>query len=99
MVDIHHIIPREFIYHPTVSFSNYNIVNGYNLMFLSTLKGSVILNIHVDRPNHFNGYTNYNKFVGITLDQMFLESQTNEYNMCKFNKILRQHMRHIDIPW
>ena len=64
-VDIHHIIPREFRYHPTVVLSNYDIENGYNLMFLPTSKGACILNLHTDRPKHFNCHRRYNRYVAI----------------------------------
>lgn len=99
LVDIHHIVPREFRYHPTIKFSNYDIENGYNLMFLPTSKGSCILNTHVDRPVHYNGHRIYNKYIGMILDEMFMERKTSEFNMCKLNKKLRLNMRHLDCPW
>jgi len=45
------------------------------------------------------GHPRYNSYVASVIDQMFLEKQTSEYNMCKLNKKLRQSMRHLDIPW
>ena len=99
LVDIHHIVPREFRRHPTIHLSKYDIEDGYNLMFLPTKKGSIILNTHIDRPVHYNGHRIYNRYVGTILDAMFLESKTSEYNMCKLNKILRENMRHLDCPW
>ena len=99
LVDIHHIVPLEFRYHPTVLFSEYNIEDGCNLMFLPTLKGSIVLNVHKDRPVHFDGHRKYNKYVGMLLDEMFVESKTSEYNMCKLNKNLKQSMRHLNCPW
>ena len=99
LVEVHHIIPREFRYHPTILFSEYDIENGYNLMFLPTRKGSVILNTHTDRPKHFNGHRGYNRYVATVLDEMFIQSKTNQYNLCKLNKKLKQNMRHLNIPW
>ena len=99
LVEVHHIVPRQFTYHPTVLLSNYDIENGYNLMFLPTQKGSVILNIHTDRPKHFNGHRKYNRYVSTVLDEMFLESKTNQHNLCKLNKKLKQNMRHLNCPW
>jgi len=99
LVDIHHIVPREFTYHPTILLSNYDIENGYNLIFLPTSKGACILNIHQDRPKHYNGHTKYNRYVATILDKMFIESKTNQYNLCKLNKKLKQNMRHLNIPW
>jgi hypothetical protein len=99
LVEIHHIIPQEFRYHPTIIVSNYNIENGYNLMFLPTSNGGVQLNIHKDRPIHHHGHIKYNKYIEKTLDDMFREQKTNEYNLCKLNKELKQNLRHCDIPW
>lgn len=98
LVEVHHIIPREFTYHPTVLFSEYDIENGYNLMFLPTRKGCSILNIHFNRPIHCNGHIKYNRHVALILDEMFIESKTNQHNLCKLNKNLRRSMRHLNIP-
>lgn len=100
LVDIHHIIPKQCHNHPTIRMSKYDIENGYNLMFLPTLAGSIkIKNLHFSRPIHMNSHKNYNKFVIEVLDEMFLNSQINEYNLCKLNRYLRQNMRHLEIPW
>ena len=99
LVNIHHIIPKKFWYHPTILFSKYDIEDGYNLMFLPTKKGSIILNTHIDRPVHYNGHRIYNRYVGTVLDEMFLERKTSEYNLCKLNKKLKQNMRHLNCPW
>lgn len=100
LVDIHHIIPKQCRNHPTIVLSNYDIKNGYNLMFLPTPEGWIkISNLHPSRPIHMNGHREYNKFVITTLDNMLLNGQTNEYNLCKLNRYLRQNMRHLAIPW
>ena len=99
IVDIHHIIPQELRYHPTIVLSEYDIDNGYNLMFLPTTKGACILNIHQDRPIHWDGHYKYNRYVALVLDNMFIESKTNQYNLCKLNKALKQNMRHLNVPW
>jgi len=98
-VQIHHIIPREFKRHPTIIFSDYEIENGYNMMFLPTDKGAECLNLHIDRPLHYRGHLQYNRYVGNTLDQMFAEDKTSQEDLCKFNQYLRENMRHLDIPW
>ena len=99
LVSVHHIIPRQFRNHPVIQMSNYEIENGYNLMFLPTNKARNKLILHKDRPFHSNGHNKYNKYVETILDDMFLEGQTNEYNLCKLNKILKQNMRHLNCPW
>ena len=99
LIDIHHIVPKEFKRHPTIRFSKYNIEDGYNLMFLPTSKGKKILNTHNDRPDHSAGHASYNIYVGTLLDEMFMQGKTSECNMCKLNKKLRESMRHLDCVW
>ena len=99
IVQIHHIIPKEFKTHPTILLSNYNIEDGYNLIFLPTNIGKDILNIHNDRPLHYKGHLNYNKYIRKELDNIFITKNLTEKNMCNLNKKLRENMRHINIPW
>jgi hypothetical protein len=99
LLDIHHIIPREFKKHPTIVFSKYDIENGYNLMFLPTHKGSNNLNIHSDRPIHSNGHIEYNMYVKKLLNEMFNNNLISEKDICELNLHLRQNMRHLDCPW
>ena len=100
LVDIHHIIPNQCMNHPTIALGNYDIKNGYNLMFLPKPEGWIkIRNLHPTRAIHMNDPIEYNKFVITTLDNMLLNGQTNEYNLCKLNRYLRQNMRHRAIPW
>ena len=99
LVQIHHIIPREFKRHPTIIFSEYEIENGYNMMFLPTHKGAEKLNLHLDRALHFRGHFNYNRYIGIILDKMLSENKINERDLCTLNLELRKNMRHLTIPW
>lgn len=99
LIEIHHIIPRQLKKHPTIIYSDYEIENGYNFMFLPTYKGAQVLNLHEDRPIHANGHMNYNSYVAITLDKMFADGRTSEADLCEFNLFLRENMRHLDIPW
>lgn len=102
LIEIHHIVPRQFKRHPTVILSNYDIENGYNFIFLPNKKGEKILNIHSDRPIHNNGHMEYNYYVKEKLDNIFNEHDKKDnlqYLMCELNIELRQNMRHLDIPW
>ena len=100
LVDIHHIIPKQCKNHPTIIMSQYDISNGYNLMFLPNLSGWMkIDNLHPERPIHFRGHKEYNNYVITLLDEMFLNNQIHEENLCKLNKHLRKNMRRLDIPW
>ena len=99
LIDIHHIIPRKFTNHPTILMSGYNINDGYNLCFLPTNKGSIKLYNHIDRPIHYNGHQGYNEYVERCLDTMLIDRDVSEENLCKLNKILRDNMRHCNIPF
>lgn len=99
LVQIHHIIPRELSNHPTIIFSDYDIEDGYNLIFLPTNKGSETLNLHKDRPLHYRGHNKYNRYVRMTLDIMFSEDRTSRDDLCKFNNYLRDNMRHCKVEW
>ena len=99
LVEIHHIIPKSMKYHSTLLESNYEIENGYNLIFLPTYKGSNVLNLHEDRPIHANGHMNYNSYVCMVLDKMSDEGKTSQADLCEFNLFLRENMRHLHIPW
>ena len=102
LIEIHHIIPRQFKRHPTILFSNYDIENGYNLILLPNKKGEKLLNIHYDRPIHNNGHIQYNNYVKKRLDYIFNDrnrEENIEQIMCELNIELRQNMRHLEIPW
>ena len=99
LVQIHHIIPREFRNHPAIIDSGYNIEDGYNLVFLPTRMGVNGLNLHIDRPIHYGGHLLYNRYVGACLDEMLAGDKTNGEDLCRFNRELRQNMRHCKIDW
>ena len=100
LVEIHHIIPRQFKNHPTIKFSNYDVEKGYNLMFLPTIKGKEILNLHDDRPIHTGGHMAYNSYLKGRLDMMLELEKINEEHMYNLNMELKQELRHLkDIPW
>ena len=100
LVEIHHIIPRQFKNHPTIKLSNYDVENGYNLMFLPSIKGKEILNLHEDRPIHTGGHMAYNHYLKGRLDMMLELEKFNQEDMYNLNKDLKQELRHIkDIPW
>jgi hypothetical protein len=100
LVEIHHIIPRQFKNHPTIKFSNYDIEKGYNLMFLPTIKGKNKLNLHDDRPIHTGGHIAYNYYLKGRLDMMLELEKIKKEDMYDLNMNLKQELRQIkDIPW
>ena len=92
LVQIHHIIPREFRNHPAIIDSGYNIEDGYNLVFLPTRMGVNGLNLHIDRPIHYGGHLLYNRYVGVCLDEMLARDATSREELCRFNQELRQNI-------
>ena len=100
LVEIHHIIPRQLKNHPTIVLSNYDIENGYNLMFLPSNKGKETLKLHNDRPIHTGGHIAYNYYLKGRLDMMLDQKNIREMDLYNLNKELRQELRHRkDIPW
>lgn len=99
IVQIHHIIPREFRNHPTIIESRYNIEDGYNLMFLPTRIGRELLILHIDRPIHYGGHLRYNKYVCERLDEINKSETISYNNLCGLNHELRENMRHCKIDW
>ena len=59
-------------------------------MFLPTDKGAKSLNLHPDRPLHYKGHLQYNKYVGIILDNMFIEYNTSPHHLSLLNIYLRR---------
>ena len=50
VVDIHHVVPRQFRAHPAVRGANYDV--GYNLLFCATSRGATTLQLRATRPLH-----------------------------------------------
>lgn len=63
-VQIHHIIPRQFKKHPTLITNQFDVEDGYNLIFLPSGEGM----IKTKRPVHFGGHPSYNEFCKVHLD-------------------------------
>ena len=100
LVEIHHIIPRQLKNHPTIVLSNYDIENGYNLMFLPSKQGKEVLKLHNDRPIHTGGHIAYNYYLKGRLDIMLDLKKIDKVDLYNLNKELRQELRHRkDIPW
>lgn len=71
LVQIHHIVPRQFRNHPIVvscAFYNFHIDDGCNLMLLPNKRGRERLS--TARPCHDGGHVAYNRFVGKRLSEM-----------------------------
>lgn len=71
LVEIHHIIPKQFKNHPVLV--DFDIDDGCNLMLLPNTKGKVVLN--TSRLNHRVGHVEYNRRIGEELDRIHFDSQ------------------------
>tara|TARA_Y100000741_G_C17970532_1_gene443658 strand:+ start:96 stop:464 length:369 start_codon:yes stop_codon:yes gene_type:complete len=67
LVEIHHVVPKQFKTHPTLLREKYNVEEDYNLIFLPSEKGTHSLNLR-SRPVHSGGHLEYNLFVKKHLD-------------------------------
>ena len=100
LVEVHHIIPRQFKGHPTIRESKYDIENTYNLMFLPTYKGKSKLNLNENRPIHEGGHIKYNYYIKYILNELDNNNLKDEESMCILNKNLRSNLKNITyVPW
>ena len=91
LVDVHHIIPKQFKGHPTVRKYGYNVEADYNFMFCVTKRGVQHLNIRDSRPIHDIQHGMYNLFVKQQLDSStdydsLLAVLVTLYYVCKGRK-------------
>lgn len=98
MVQIHHIIPRQFRNHPLLN--ELDIDGGYNLIFMPTKKGKT--NMHTRRLPHDGGHSVYNRFVGRQLEATFHSTSKEHYQEEVIDRIinLRKNLtKNSTIPW
>jgi hypothetical protein len=63
LVDIHHVVPKQFKRHPIVVKHGYDVEADYNFMFCVTSRGLERLNVRDSRPVHDINHSRYNLFV------------------------------------
>ena len=68
LVDIHHVVPRQFRAHPAVRRAEYDVEAGYNLLFCATSRGADVLHLRATRPLHDRHHHEYNCIVRSRLD-------------------------------
>ena len=66
LVEIHHVIPREFRSHPAVRRFDYDVEAGYNTILMPTAAGR---DLSEKRFVHSNGHRHYNRYARHHLDQ------------------------------
>ena len=90
-VQVHHIVPNEFRYHPSVLSSNFKVDASQNLMFVP--RGRVNERLHPDRiGNHEGGHSAYNAFVKDLLDAHGADPHS-------LVPVLKQGVRRGGVPW
>lgn len=62
-VDVHHIVPKQFRHHPTLSAYDYDVEADYNFVFCPTRRGASQLFLRNERPIHEVRHNRYNAFV------------------------------------
>lgn len=99
LVQIHHIIPRQFRNHPVVA--DFNLEDGSNYMFMPNVLGKHLIN--TCRPNHQGGHEAYNKYVQARLDSIKRVEDPSEHLQCVQNLslYLRKQLCNgcTNIPW
>lgn len=100
LVQIHHIIPRQFRKHPVIS--GFDIEDGSNYMFMPNKRGKSKLSTR--RLNHEGGHEAYNKFVATKLQEIFQENNTAEQRIHKLRNLTKYLRIQImngceEIPW
>ncbi len=98
LVEIHHIIPRQYKKHEVILKTKYDIENCYNLVFLPNKKGKSNLLLNPLRPIHQYGHSKYNIYIKNYLDNFTKIDNFSELDIIKFNKFLRKNIRTLSIP-
>ena len=99
LVQIHHVYPRQFRNHP--SLSGFDVESAENLMLMPTRRGADCMRLRGDRLIHDGGHLGYNRFVGRYLDCLLLiPPHAREARLLRTLDLLRNEMRrHTFVPW
>lgn len=92
LVEIHHVVPREFRDHPTVRAHGYDIEGDYNTLFVPSRRGG---HLGVRRPVHTGGHMAYNAYVRTGLDAV---SSPESFVALLWVLFLASRGRR-DVPW
>lgn len=70
LVEIHHVVPKEFKYHPTILKYKYDVEQPYNLILVpANHVSSHFLRLRSERPHHREIHNEgYNTFTRFKLD-------------------------------
>ncbi len=68
LIEIHHVVPRQFSKHEVIKKYKYDTEACYNFVFCPSKKGAEIMNLRNTRPIHSGGHLKYNTFVNQQLN-------------------------------
>jgi len=107
IVENHHIIPKQWRNHNTLKKLNFDVNSSYNIVILPNLKyhfcASKLEAVHM--LIHSNGHKNYNRYVGVQLDELIDKCSEDEdklkYNFWLFYIYLKDSIDNnsSSIPW
>ena len=98
LVQIHHIIPRQFRNHPVLK--EFDIEDGQNFIFMPTELGKQRLN--TIRLTHGGGHSQYNRFVGHHIENIYRKGpiESREDEVLNLVLSLRRNLTtQSNIPW
>ena len=93
LVEIHHVVPREFRDHPVVRAHGYDVEEGYNTLFVPSWRGA---HLGARRPMHTGGHISYNAYVRTELDAL---SGPASFVALLWVLFLASRGRRTDVPW
>lgn len=96
LVEDHHVIPKQYTKHPTISRFDYDMNASSNVVMLPTRYGKEVLKLREDRLVHAGNHDKYNAYVGDMLD--VIQSKDDLELFVEFLKVGCRY-RPQDIPW
>jgi hypothetical protein len=96
LVEDHHVIPKQYTKHPTISRFDYDMNASSNVVMLPTRYGKEVLKLREDRLVHAGNHDKYNAYVGDILD--VIQSKDDLELFVEFLKVGCRY-RPQDIPW
>lgn len=94
LVEIHHVVPREFRNHPVLLGMGYDVEGDYNTIFVPTSRGA---RLGPGRPVHTGGHMAYNAHIREQLNEAVTDSTSFAALLCVL--FSRSRGRSSDVPW
>ena len=92
LVEIHHVLPREFRAHPTVVGFGYDVEADYNTIFVPSKRGAL-----PGRPVHTGGHMAYNAYTRRQLDDVVAGPES--FAALLGTLFMASRGRRRDVPW